>query len=116
MPDHLFFYLGLAFLFTHELDAVRCKEWRIFPGLSYLNDRTGFVVFTLAHIPLIAWIFYEVSKADNEAFIFGFSIFMIVHLGLHVLFLMHPKNEFRDWVSWLFISGAAICGLLQLVI
>ncbi|MFD2569233.1 DUF6713 family protein [Spirosoma soli] len=39
MPDEIFFYLGLAFLTTHELDAVRCREWRIFPGLSLLNDR-----------------------------------------------------------------------------
>lgn len=34
-----FFMLGLALLLVHELDAVRCHEWRMFPGLFALSDR-----------------------------------------------------------------------------
>ena len=36
----LFFLMALALLFTHELDAVRCREWRIFP-LTYLAFAGG---------------------------------------------------------------------------
>jgi len=32
------FYLALSFMIIHEMDAVRCREWRIFPGLSRLNE------------------------------------------------------------------------------
>jgi hypothetical protein len=52
MPEHLFFYVGLSFIFLHEMDAIRCREWRIFPGLSLLNERLGFIVFMWAHLPL----------------------------------------------------------------
>ena len=109
-----FFFLGLAFIFIHELDAIRCKEWRIFPGLSFLDDKSGFIVFTFAHIPLMYWIFYEVQSGD-EKFIYYFDLFLIIHLFLHLLFLMHKKNEFKDWISWTIIIGAAACGLIDLI-
>lgn len=109
-----FFILGIVFIILHEMDAIRCKEWRIFPGLSYLNDRWGMIVFVFAHIPLIYWILIEVEK-EREIFIQAFDVFLIIHLFLHVLFLFHKKNEFRDWVSWIIISGAAICGALDLL-
>ncbi len=43
--QHLFFYLAISFILMHEMDAIRCKEWRIFPLLSMLNDDLGFKVF-----------------------------------------------------------------------
>jgi len=109
-----FFLLGVTLIFLHEMDAIRCKEWRIFPGLSLLDDRRGFVTFTLAHIPLLFWILHEI-KIKDENFIYYFDIFLIIHLLLHLLFLMHKKNEFKDWVSWLIIIGAALCGLFDLI-
>ena len=51
----LIFYLGIACLFTHELDAIQRHEWRIFPFLRKLKDETAFYIFTLLHIPL--WFF-----------------------------------------------------------
>jgi len=50
MTEHLFFYLGLSLLLMHEMDAIRCKEWRIFPGLSMLSDKVGHIVFLFLHI------------------------------------------------------------------
>lgn len=41
------FYTGLSFILLHELDAVRCKEWNIFPGLSLLNEKPGKIVFVV---------------------------------------------------------------------
>ncbi len=116
MTGHLFFYLGLSFILIHEMDAVRCREWRIFPGLSLLKEKTGFVVFMLAHIPLYFLLFWGLMGKGNPAeWIRGLDWFFIIHLGLHLLFLMHPKNEFKDTLSWIFISGAAIAGLADLL-
>ena len=117
MPEYTFFYLGLTFIIIHEMDAIRCKEWRIFPGLSLLDDKLGFKIFMAAHIPLFFFFFLGlIGSSNNEVLIFGFNIFLIIHFGLHILSLKHKKNEFKDWISWTIITGAGLCGVLDLVI
>jgi len=115
MNDHLFFYLGLTFILMHEMDAIRCKEWRIFPGLSLLNDHWGYRIFMLAHIPLFFFLFRGLSQTENSRLIFGLDVFFIIHVVLHVLFLLHKKNEFKDWVSWTIILGAGVFGFFDIV-
>ena len=116
MANHFYFYAGLIFITIHEMDAIRCKEWRIFPGLSLLNDNLGYKIFMLAHIPLYFLIYWQLKNDDlREPFIHGMSIFFIVHVGLHLLLLNNKKNEFKDWISWLFIVGAGVFGLLDLL-
>ena len=108
------FYLGLALILVHEMDAIRCREWRILPGLSLLKEKTGMITFILLHIPLFFWIMYEIN-AGQQNFIVGFNIFLVVHLFLHILFLRHKNNEFKDWISWTIIVGAGLCGVVGLV-
>jgi hypothetical protein len=115
LTKSIFYTLGLALILMHEMDAVRCKEWRIFPGLSLLSDARGFVVFMLAHIPLFFWLL-AMYQRGSQSFRMGFDVFLIVHLGLHILFLRHPNNLFKDWISWSIIVGAGICGLIDLLI
>jgi hypothetical protein len=117
MTEHIFFYLGLSLLTMHEMDAIRCREWRIFPGLSLLSDKLGHIVFIFAHILLFFFIYWQLTHSQAiEALIKGFSIFMIVHLGLHILLLKHKNNEFKDWISWTIITGAGLSGLLDLIV
>lgn len=117
MHEHVYFYLGLSFLTMHEMDAIRCREWRIFPLLSLLSDKLGHIIFVFAHIPLFFFMFWKLTHSqDPEAFMQGFNIFMLVHLILHILFLKHKNNEFKDWISWTIIIGAALCGLLDLIV
>ncbi len=116
MNDHLFFYLGLTFILMHEMDAIRCKEWRIFPGLSLLDDLWGYRLFMLAHIPLFMFLFLGLSQTENSHLIFGLNVFFIIHVGLHLLFLLHKKNEFTDWISWTIILGAGVFGLLDILV
>lgn len=100
----------------HEMDAIRCKEWRIFPGLSLLNDKVGFTLFVFLHIPIFFFLYWHLTHSqDLVAFILGFNIFMLIHLGLHILFLKHIKNEFKDWISWTIITGAGLCGFIDLL-
>lgn len=99
------------------MDAIRCKEWRIFPGLSLMGNLTGQWVFILAHIPLFFFVFYQLThNSDHEGFIKGFEIFLVLHVGLHLLFLKHKKNEFKGMISWVLISGAGLFGLADLLI
>lgn len=100
MPSHLFFYLGFSLMLMHEMDAMRCKEWRIFPGLSLLSDSLGQNVFIWAHLPLFTILVQQLANPiQTETLIYGFNHFMIIHFGLHILFLKHPKNLFKDLLS-----------------
>ena len=85
--------------------------------LSLLSDKTGKWVFILAHIPLFFLVFYPLAHiSDPGGFIKGFEIFLMVHVGLHLLFLKHKKNEFKGWISWMLIVGAGLFGLADLLI
>lgn len=107
------FVLGIAFILVHEMDAIRCREWRIFPGLSLLNERIGMTIFILLHIPIFYWLAIEI-RLGHSTFIMGFDIFLIIHLFLHILFIWHINNEFKDWISWSIIIGAGLCGAIDL--
>lgn len=115
MPDHIFFFLALGFLFTHELDAIRCKEWLMFPLTSWLDDERGYLAFTFLHVPLFAWVLWSLAFTPlHSGLMRSWDIFCIVHLGLHILFLKHPENRFTSWFSWGIIVGAAVCGAVDL--
>ncbi len=116
MPDHFFFYLGLSFILVHELDAVHRKEWRIFPGLSLLNETWAANIFIFAHIPLFFLLFLALSSNNDYKFtILCINLFFLLHLALHVGFLRHKKNEFKGWGSWIMITCPAICGVSDLL-
>ncbi len=34
---------------------------------------------------------------------------------MHIAYLKHKNNEFKDWISWLAISGSGILGLADLL-
>jgi hypothetical protein len=111
-----FFLLGLSLLLVHELDAVRCHEWRMFPGLSALPDRWGLRLFILFHVPLLFLLLGAVAAGPGATLVAAFDLFFILHLGLHLLFLRHPQNEFRDALSWTLILGAALSGGIDLLL
>jgi hypothetical protein len=115
--ENYLFYIGFSFLLAHELDAISCKEWRILPLISKLNDKLGYSVFVLAHIPIFALIFYQLTnKANFNSVVFAIDVFMIVHIGLHLLLLKHKNNEFKSRLSWFLIIGAGLFGLLDLIL
>lgn len=116
MPEHFLFYLALSFFYLHEMDAVRCREWRIFPLLSLMSDKWGKIVFIVAHLPLFLIITIQLNASDNERFITGMSFFFIVHLFMHIVYLRHKNNEFNDWISWGAIIGNGAFGLVNLLV
>ncbi len=104
-------------MLVHETDAITCSEWRIFPGLSLLPEKTAYLVFMVLHIPLYFLLvsnLYGTNHLDT-GFIRGLDIFFVVHVLAHVLFLRHPKNQFKSILSWTIIAGCGIAGILDLI-
>ncbi len=118
MENHFFFFVGLSFILVHEMDAIRCQEWTIFPLLSKLNEKMGYFVFTSIHIPLYLLLFWGLCGQNglNPNLIIGLDIFFIIHVFLHVLFLKHQKNQFTSMFSWIIILGAGIAGLIDIIV
>lgn len=118
MADHVFFLLGFSFLLTHEMDAIRCQEWRIFPGLARMSERSGYVTFTAIHVPLYAALLWGLAQGDETtgSLITGLDIFFLIHLIAHVLLRHHPENRFGSWFSWSLFTGAGVCGAIDLLL
>jgi hypothetical protein len=118
METNVVFMIAITFLLVHEMDAIHCKEWTIFPGLSRLTEETGYLVFTLAHLPLIFLVL--AGLAGGQIFLpavrITLDVFCLAHIGLHVLFNHHPKNGFGSRFSWLIILGTGLAGLVDIVI
>lgn len=117
MPNDAFFLLGFAFLLTHEMDAVRCQEWRIFPITSAMADETGYRAFTAAHVPLYAALLWGlVGGDDSHGLVLALDAFFVVHACLHVLLRHHPAYGFRSAFSWALFLGAGLCGGIDLLV
>ena len=119
MLTELIFYTGIALLLTHEMDAIKRHEWRIFPGLSNLDDDIAYHIFIIFHIPLymlLFWLLYYPSETLHYWFQICFDIFMIIHLGLHHLFKSHRKYEFTNLSSKVIINLMAFTGLVHFIL
>lgn len=112
----LSYFAMLAFLITHELDAVKRHEWRVLPPMSYLPEKVGEQLFIWAHVPLFAGLSYFGALEPASPVAKGLSFFAIFHTGLHWKFRNHPNNEFNNFSSWALIVLAGLCGLAHLII
>lgn len=112
------FRIGCALLLTHELDAVARAEWRVLPLISRLPDALGSAVFILAHVPLFAALLTLVGHPEasiRQRWQAVVSAFLVVHVGLHVLFSGHAHYDFHGGLSMLLIFGGGVFGALHLV-
>jgi len=110
----IFFYLGLALLFTHELDAMPNHEWRVLPLLGSLADAVGRDVFLIAHVPIFAVVIAFIASLNLKTRTMARDIaggFLVAHAVLHFAFSAHADYEFSSSLSSILIYGAAACGL-----
>jgi len=113
------FYLGMATLFTHELDAVPNHEWRGLALLRDLPDETGMAVFVAAHVPLFAVLIALVASTSRRTRTLSrliISAFLVVHGLLHTLSRGEPTYEFSSTLSNLLIFGGSGFGALYLML
>ena len=115
----ILFYVGLALLVCHELDAVARHEWRLLPLLNMLSDEIAQIAFIIAHVPLFAAIFWLVG---HHSFIIkrrsrvAADGFLVVHAVLHVLLSDNELYEFEAPLEGLLIYGGAVVGLAHLLV
>lgn len=113
MGANALFTCVVVCLMVHELDAIHRHEWRFFVFLRPFSDPTAYHIFTAAHAPLLVLVLWNLH---SPAFQVGLDVFALVHAGLHWTLRHHPRLEFRTWFSWLWIAGAALLGLLHLIL
>ncbi len=114
--DSLFYWLMLASLLTHELDAVKRHEWRIFPILRSLPDPMGEQIFIWSHIPVFLLLLLGSTNGTTSVFAIGLSLFSIVHVVLHWVLRRHPACELNNSSSWTLIVLPGLLGAVHLVV
>lgn len=113
------FYLGLGFLFSHELDAMVQAEWRLLYVLRSMLDETAMPIFVWLHVPLFAlivWLTHHSKQRIQIQSRNAFAMFLIVHAGLHYHLSSHPLYTFDTILSKTLIYGGAVCGVVYLII
>ena len=108
------YYLAIALLLTHEMDAVMEAEWRLLFGLRGLSDAVAYPLFLLLHVPVVVllfWLAHHPRDALREGFRSASAGFLIVHAGIHLHVSGAPDYGFESFVSQLLIFGAALVGL-----
>ncbi len=112
MVQPVLFYLALALIWTHELDAYARHEWRVMPLLNQLPDQMAGRIFLWAHVPLM-YLTVVVVLAGPAGIGAGILAgFCVVHVGLHRIFRNHPANELNGAGSRALILGAGGFGAL----
>jgi len=113
------FFLALATLLAHELDAIEKREWRLFAFFRKMDDGTARRLFILLHIPVVAVLLWLVA-APNEGIRFwsmlALDLFMIVHAVLHRLLSGGKDYEFNTRDSELLIYGAGVLAAVHLAL
>jgi hypothetical protein len=116
--NNLLFYLGLATLLTHELDAMSQSEWRLLFILRRLPEQMASTTFVILHIPMIAgllWLTNNESRLVRHWSRIIVATFLIIHAGLHKLLEHHPSCTFDSLLSLSLIYGGAVLGFLYWV-
>ena len=116
---HAVFCLMLACLFTHELDAMAQSEWRLLYVLRSLPPADGQFWFVLLHVPLFAgllWLTQHASLRIRQGTQISLAAFAVVHAGLHYRLSTEPLYTFTSPLSLGVIYGAAVLGVLFLIL
>lgn len=112
MRYDLLFSLNITLFALHEMDAVRCCEWRMLFGLNKLKDQTAYMVFAAFHLPifymLIGSLYSGVSVVQCLI-----DLLFVIHAVVHLGFRRHRENRF-NWFSNVIIYGLGISAIVRL--
>jgi hypothetical protein len=116
--NNLLFYLGVATLIAHELDAMTHTEWRLLWILRNLPEQMASDIFVILHIPLLAillWLTNHESLIVRDRSKVIVAAFLLVHTGLHQRLQHHPDYTFNSLLAGSLIYGGGLFGLLYLI-
>lgn len=115
-----FFLASLALLLTHEMDAVREREWRMLWPFSLLriDDDVACRVFVGAHAPVYGALFGALCSSSTRgrsrtagAVATALSAFAVVHGVAHFAY----ASVFRSAWSRALVYGASLAGAADLL-
>jgi len=109
----LLYYLGIALLCTHEMDAVMHAEWRLLYVLRDMNEEIAYPVFLVVHIPaffLFFWLGHHPNRRWQAVFRSLATGFLILHALIHTYNADSPANQFAGVLSYSLIYLAAFAG------
>ncbi len=86
-------------MFTHEMDAIRRQEWKMFIILKDMQEEKAYAMFTLLHIPLYAAILYLLLSPNVLIGFYITDVFLIAHTIIHFIFGKKPSNQFTGKIS-----------------
>lgn len=91
-------WINISLFILHEMDAVKTREWKMMIFINKLSDDAGHIVFTIFHFFILMFIFFlmEYYPADFSTV---FSLLLILHQFIHILFIKHPENRMNNRFS-----------------
>lgn len=116
MALNVIFALELALLFTHEMDAIRKQEWKMFIILKDMEDEKAYRTFMLLHIPLYAVILFLLLSDTTRIGYYFTDIFLIAHLFIHWGFRNHRANRLNNGISKCIILFAGLLASIHLIV
>jgi hypothetical protein len=99
------------------MDAVRAKEWKMFIILKDMKEQSGYILFSLLHLPLYFWVIFTVSQVWSGGYAPVYlltDIFLIAHAVIHFFFRKHAENGFNSAYSMILIYCMAALSAVHL--
>jgi TctA family transporter len=115
MIEKILLFINLSLLILHEMDAVHCKEWKLFVFLKNLSDSKGRIIFSILHLPFFLIIFFLIEY-QFEIIFWILNIFLIFHLLIHLLTTKQKFNNFKCKYSYLLIISMGLIGASSILI
>ena len=115
----ILFVLNFSLLLLHEMDAIRAKEWKMFAVLKNMKEQSGYIAFSLLHLPLYCWVIFIISQTWSGGYALVWlltDVFLIIHALIHFLFRNHYDNGFTTAYSMILIYGMAGLSAVHLVL
>ncbi|SET59243.1 hypothetical protein SAMN05660297_02860 [Natronincola peptidivorans] len=110
--------INVICLFMHEFDAFYVEEWKMLGFLKSLKSRTQYLVFLYFHVFFCGFFFYylwSVFHFINFPLWIGINVLGVLHLIIHLIARKWETNVFKSFSSFLFIGGAAVTGMINLI-
>lgn len=112
------FTVNLALFILHSMDAVRCREWKMFIILKELKEQSGYIIFTILHLPLFTLLYLLILGMPKHAFpiYLTIDILLIAHSIVHLLFSKHKANSFTGFSNILIHTPALLAALHMILL
>lgn len=113
------FFINFSLILMHEMDAIKCREWRMFIILKDMKENYGYVIFTLLHLPIyflcLASMFNNINYLNSRESIW-IDVLLILHSIVHFSFRKNKNNEFNKLFSQFIIYGISLIAMMRIIL